>query len=165
MPDAVAVVLHTEHGAIVHTGDFKLDDTPIDGRTTDLDRLRELGDAGVALLLADSTNAERPGRTPSERTVGAALRDIVRQAQGRVIVTSFASHIHRIQQVIDAAAACGRIVSVVGRSMNRNLNIARNLGYATAPDDLLVKPRRLDEFMPHETLILCTGSQGSRVRR
>ena len=160
VPDAVAVVLHTDHGAIVHTGDFKLDDTPIDGRTTDLDRLRELGDSGVALLLADSTNAERPGRTPSERTVGAALRDIVRQAQGRVIVTSFASHIHRIQQVIDAAAACGRIVSVVGRSMNRNLNIARNLGYATAPDDLLVKPRRLDEFMPHETLILCTGSQG-----
>jgi ribonuclease J len=160
VPDAVAVVLHTEHGAIVHTGDFKLDDTPIDGRTTDLDRLRELGDAGVALLLADSTNAERPGRTPSERTVGAAVRDIVRQAPGRVIVTSFASHIHRIQQVIDAAAACGRIVSVVGRSMNRNLNIARNLGYATAPDDLLVKPRRLDEFMPHETLILCTGSQG-----
>ena len=160
VPDAVAVVLHTEHGAIVHTGDFKLDDTPIDGRTTDLGRLRELGDSGVALLLADSTNAERPGRTPSERTVGAALRDIVRQAQGRVIVTSFASHIHRIQQVIDTAAACGRIVSVVGRSMNRNLNIARNLGYATAPDDLLVKPRRLDEFMPHETLILCTGSQG-----
>src|SRR4249919_722525 len=152
VPDAVAVVLHTEHGAIVHTGDFKLDDTPIDGRTTDLDRLRELGDAGVALLMADSTNAERP--------VGSALRGIVRQSPGRVIVTSFASHIHRIQQVIDAASACGRIVSVIGRSMNRNLNIARNLGYATAPDDLLVKPRRLDEFMPHETLILCTGSQG-----
>jgi ribonuclease J len=160
VPDAVAVVLHTEHGAIVHTGDFKLDETPIDGRTTDLGRLRELGDAGVALLMADSTNAERPGRTPSERTVGAAIRDIVRQAPGRVIVTSFASHIHRIQQVIDAAAACGRIVAVIGRSMNRNLNIARNLGYATAPDDLLVKARRLDEFMPHETLILCTGSQG-----
>jgi ribonuclease J len=160
VPDAVAVVLHTEHGAIVHTGDFKLDETPIDGRTTDLDRLRELGDAGVALLMADSTNAERPGRTPSERTVGSALREIVRQSPGRVIVTSFASHIHRIQQVIDAASACGRIVSVIGRSMNRNLNIARNLGYATVPDDLLVKPRRLDEFMPHETLILCTGSQG-----
>jgi ribonuclease J len=160
VPDAVAVVLHTEHGAIVHTGDFKLDDTPIDGRTTDLDRLRELGDSGVALLMADSTNAERPGRTPSERTVGSALRDIVRQSSGRVIVTSFASHIHRIQQVIDAAAFCGRTVSVIGRSMNRNLNIARNLGYATVPDDLLVKPRRLDEFMPHETLILCTGSQG-----
>jgi len=153
-------VLHTAHGPIVHTGDFKLDETPIDGRTTDLDRLRELGDAGVALLLADSTNAERPGRTPSERTVGSALRDIVRTARGRVIVTSFASHIHRIQQVIDAAAAGGRAVSVIGRSMNRNLNIARNLGYATVPDDLLVKPRRLEEFMPHETLIICTGSQG-----
>jgi ribonuclease J len=160
VPDAVAVVLHTEHGPIVHTGDFKLDETPIDGRTTDLDRLRELGNAGVALLLADSTNAERPGRTPSERTVGSALRDIVRTARGRVIVTSFASHIHRIQQVIDAAAAGGRVVSVIGRSMNRNLNIARNLGYATVPDDLLVKPRRLEEFMPHETLIICTGSQG-----
>jgi ribonuclease J len=160
VPDAVAVVLHTDHGAIVHTGDFKLDETPIDGRTTDLDRLRELGDSGVALLMADSTNAERPGRTPSERTVGSALRDIVRQSPGRVIVTSFASHIHRIQQVIDAAAFGGRTVSVIGRSMNRNLNIARNLGYATVPDDLLVKPRRLDEFMPHETLIICTGSQG-----
>jgi ribonuclease J len=160
VPDAVSVVLHTEHGAIVHTGDFKLDETPIDGRTTDLGRLRTLGDAGVALLLADSTNAERPGRTPSERTVGSAIRDIVRNAPGRVIVTSFASHIHRIQQVIDAAAAGGRIVSVIGRSMNRNLNIARNLGYATVPDDLLVKARRLDEFMPHETLIICTGSQG-----
>jgi ribonuclease J len=160
VPDAVAIVLHTEHGAIVHTGDFKLDESPIDGRKTDLGRLRQLGDAGVALLLADSTNAERPGRTPSERTVGAAVRDIIRQAPGRVIVTSFASHIHRIQQVIDAAAASGRIVSVIGRSMNRNLNIARNLGYANVPDDLLVKARRLDEFMPHETLILCTGSQG-----
>jgi ribonuclease J len=160
VPDAVAVVLHTEHGAIVHTGDFKLDETPIDGRTTDLGRLRDIGEAGVALLLADSTNAERPGRTPSERTVGSAIRDIVRRAPGRVIVTSFASHIHRIQQVIDAAAAGGRIVSVIGRSMNRNLNIARNLGYATIPDDLLVKARRLDEFMPHETLIICTGSQG-----
>jgi ribonuclease J len=160
VPDAVAVVLHTDHGAIVHTGDFKLDETPIDGRTTDLQRLRELGDSGVALLLADSTYAERPGRAPSERAVGSAIRDIVREAPGRVIVTSFASHIHRIQQVIDAASACGRIVSVIGRSMNRNLNIARNLGYATVPDDLLVKPRRLDEFMPHETLIICTGSQG-----
>ena len=160
VPDAVAVVLHTEHGAIVHTGDFKLDETPIDGRTTDLGRLRDIGEAGVALLLADSTNAERPGRTPSERTVGSAIREIVRRAPGRVIVTSFASHIHRIQQVIDAAAAGGRIVSVIGRSMNRNLNIARNLGYATVPDDLLVKARRLDEFMPHETLIICTGSQG-----
>ncbi len=97
VPDAVAVVLHTDHGAIVHTGDFKLDPTPIDDRTTELDRLAELGRAGVALLMADSTNAERPGSTPSERTVGSSLRQIVREAPGRVIVTSFSSHIHRMQ--------------------------------------------------------------------
>jgi ribonuclease J len=160
VPDAVAVVLHTDHGAIVHTGDFKLDPTPIDDRTTQLDRLAELGRAGVALLMSDSTNAERPGSTPSERTVGASLRQIVREAPGRVIVTSFSSHIHRLQQVADAAAAAGRVVSVIGRSMSRNLNIARNLGYADVPDDLIVKPRRLDEFMHHEVVVMCTGSQG-----
>jgi ribonuclease J len=160
VPDAVAVVLHTEHGAIVHTGDFKLDATPIDGRTTDLERLRRLGQDGVALLMADSTNAERPGTTPSERTVGASLREIVRDAPGRVIVTTFSSHIHRLQQTIDAAVAAGRIVSVIGRSMNRNLNIARNLGYLQVPEDVLVRPRRLDEFMHHQTVVICTGSQG-----
>jgi ribonuclease J len=160
VPDAVAVVLHTEHGAIVHTGDFKLDPTPIDNRITDLDRLAGIGEQGVALLMADSTNAERPGATPSERTVGASLREVIRTAPGRVIVTSFSSHIHRLQQVIDAAAASGRVVSVIGRSMNRNLNIARNLGYADVPDDVLVKPRRLDEFMHHQIVVVCTGSQG-----
>ena len=160
VPDAVAVVLHTEHGAIVHTGDFKLDATPIDGRVTDLPRLAALGDAGVALLMADSTNAERPGHTASERTVGASLREIVRTAKGRVIVTSFSSHIHRLQQVIDASQANGRTVCVIGRSMIRNLNIARNLGYAKVADDGLIRAKRLDEFMPHELVIICTGSQG-----
>ena len=160
VPDAVAVALHTDHGTIVHTGDFKLDADPIDGRATDLARLGRLGDAGVAVLMADSTNAERPGVTPSERTVGVALREIVKQARGRVIVTSFSSHIHRIQQVIDAAVANHRVVCVVGRSMSRNLNIARNLGYATVPDDALIKPRRLEEFMPHQVVVICTGSQG-----
>jgi ribonuclease J len=160
VPDAVAVVLHTEYGAIVHTGDFKLDETPIDGRVTDLPRLAALGDAGVALLMADSTNAERPGHTASERTVGASLREIVRTAKGRVIVTSFSSHIHRLQQVIDAAQANGRTVCVIGRSMIRNLNIARNLGYAKVADDGLIRAKRLDEFMPHELVIICTGSQG-----
>ncbi len=160
VPDAVAVVLHTEFGALVHTGDFKLDETPIDDRKTELDRLTQLGDEGVALLMADSTNAERPGATPSERTVGASLRQIVANAPGRVIVTSFSSHIHRLQQVIDAAAGGGRVVSVIGRSMTRNLNIARNLGYADVPEDVLVKPRRLDEFMHHQIVVICTGSQG-----
>ena len=160
VPDAVAVVLHTEFGAIVHTGDFKLDDSPIDGRVTDLVRLGAIGDAGVALLMSDSTNAERPGHTASERTVGAALREIVRTAPGRVIVTSFSSHIHRLQQVIDAAEASGRTVCVIGRSMIRNLNIARNLGYAKVADDRIIRAKRLDEFMPHELVIICTGSQG-----
>ena len=160
VPDAVAVVLHTEFGAIVHTGDFKLDETPVDGRVTDLPRLAALGDRGVALLMADSTNSERPGHTPSERTVAASLRQIVREAPGRVIVTSFSSHIHRLQQVIDAAQASGRTVCVIGRSMIRNINIARNLGFATVADDGLIRAKRLDEFMPHELVIICTGSQG-----
>jgi ribonuclease J len=160
VPDAVAVVLHTEFGAIVHTGDFKLDDSPIDGRVTDLHRLGAIGDAGVALLMSDSTNAERPGHTASERTVGASLREIVRTAPGRVIVTSFSSHIHRLQQVIDAAQASGRTVCVIGRSMIRNLNIARNLGYANVADDRIIRAKRLDEFMPHELVIIYTGSQG-----
>jgi ribonuclease J len=160
VPDAVAVVLHTDFGPIVHTGDFKLDETPVDGRVTDLARLSALGDEGVALLMADSTNAERPGHTPSERTVAASLREIVRDARGRVIVTSFSSHIHRLQQVIDAAEACGRTVCVIGRSMIRNINIARNLGYANVRDDGLIRAKRLEEFMPHEIVIICTGSQG-----
>jgi ribonuclease J len=160
IPDAVAVVLHTEHGAIVHSGDFKLDMTPIDGRAADLERLQGLGDAGVALLMSDSTNAENPGRTPSEATVGPSLRKIIAEAHGRVIVTSFASQIHRIQQVIDAADYAGRKVCVIGRSMIRNLNISRNLGYAHVEDDLLIKPRVLDAHRPDEVVIICTGSQG-----
>ncbi len=160
VPDAVAVALHTPFGTIVHTGDYKLDATPIDGRPTDLERLRKLGDEGVALLMADSTNAEVPGHTASERTVGASMREIVRAAPGRVIVTTFSSHIHRVQQIVDAAVANGRVVGIVGRSMNRNFNIARNLGYAEVPDDVIVKPRRLDEFLHHQQVIICTGSQG-----
>ena len=143
IPDAVAVVLHTAHGPIIHTGDFKLDLTPVDGRPVDIERLRSLGDAGVALLMSDSTNAENPGTTPSEMTVGPCMREIIAKAPGRVIVTSFASQIHRLQQVIDAADANGRKVCVIGRSMVRNLNISRNLGYANVDDDILVKPKLL----------------------
>jgi ribonuclease J len=160
IPDAVAVVLHTEHGPIIHTGDFKVDMTPVDGRPIDIDRLRELGDAGVALLMADSTNAENPGTTPSEMTVGPSMRRIIGEARGRVIVTSFASQIHRLQQVIDAAPPNGRKVCVIGRSMVRNLNISRNLGYAEVDDEIMLKPRDLDSVLPHEVVVLCTGSQG-----
>ncbi|HEY0389792.1 MAG TPA: ribonuclease J [Gaiellales bacterium] len=160
IPDAVAVVLHTEHGPVVHTGDFKLDMTPVDGRPVDIERLRALGDEGVTLLMSDSTNAENPGTTPSEMTVGPSMRRIIGEAPGRVIVTSFASQIHRLQQVIDAAAANRRRVCVIGRSMVRNLNISRNLGYAEMDDDIMLKPRDLDSVLPHEVVVLCTGSQG-----
>ncbi|MGZ4480992.1 MAG: ribonuclease J [Gaiellales bacterium] len=160
IPDAVAVALHTSHGTIVHTGDFKLDLTPVDHRPADVAGLRRLGDAGVSLLMSDSTNAENPGTTPSEATVGPVMREIIRTAPGRVIVTSFASQIHRLQQVMDAAVANRRKVCVIGRSMVRNLNISRNLGYATIDEDLLIRPKALDGVLPHEVVILCTGSQG-----
>jgi ribonuclease J len=160
IPDAVGVVLETPHGTIVHTGDIKLDHTPIDGVRTELHRLAAVGERGVTLLLADSTNAERPGWTPSEQTVRENLERIIREAPARVIVTSFASHIHRLQEVVDAAEAAERKLCVIGRSMTRNLNIARNLGYAHAADGLLVKPPALAELPPDEIVILCTGSQG-----
>src|SRR5207248_2963852 len=120
----------------------------------------ELGNRGVDLLLGDSTNAERPGFTPSERVVGEAFRQIIPQRTGRIIVSSFASNVHRMQQAIDVAVQVGRKVSIVGRSMRKNANIARNLGYMEVADDVLVRPADLDEFQPHEVLILCTGSQG-----
>ncbi|MBD0318284.1 MAG: ribonuclease J [Thermoleophilia bacterium] len=160
IPDAVAVVLDTPAGRIVHTGDYKIDHTPVDGFRTDVGRLAQLGNEGVDLLLGDSTNAERPGVTPSERTVGEAFRHIVPGVEGRVLVASFASNVHRVQQAIDVAIETGRRVSLVGRSLRKNVNIARNLGYVDVPDDLLVKPTELEELRPEETMIICTGSQG-----
>jgi ribonuclease J len=160
IPDAVAVVLETPAGRIVHTGDYKLDHTPIDGLRTDVGRLAELGNEGVDLVLGDSTNAERPGMTPSERVVGEAFRQIIPLRTGRVLVSSFASNVHRMQQAVDVAVTVGRKVCVVGRSMRKNVNIARNLGYMDVPDGVLVRPADLDELAPHEQMILCTGSQG-----
>jgi ribonuclease J len=160
VPDCVAVVLETPAGRIVHTGDYKLDHTPVDGLKTDVGRLAELGNDGVDLLLGDSTNAERPGMTPSERVVGEAFRQIIPLRQGRVLVSSFASNVHRMQQAIDVAVSVGRKVCVVGRSMRKNVNIARNLGYMDVPEGILVRPPDLDDLLPHEQMILCTGSQG-----
>jgi ribonuclease J len=160
VPDAVGVAIETSAGRLFHTGDWKLDHTPVDGLRTDVGKLAELGNRGVDLLLGDSTNAERPGFTRSERVVGEAFRQIIPAKQGRVLVSSFASNIHRMQQAIDVAVEVGRSVSVIGRSMRKNLNIARNLGYIEAPDDLLVRPADLDELPPEQQLILCTGSQG-----
>jgi ribonuclease J len=160
IPDSVAVVLETPAGRIVHTGDYKIDHTPVDGLKTDVGRLARLGNDGVDLLLGDSTNAERHGMTLSERVVGEAFRQIVPLRQGRVLVSSFASNVHRMQQAIDVAVSVGRKVCVVGRSMRKNVNIARNLGYMEVPDDVLVRPPDLEELPPHEQMILCTGSQG-----
>jgi ribonuclease J len=160
VPDAVAVVLETEAGRVLHTGDWKLDHTPVDGLRTDVGRLAEIGNRGVDLLLADSTNAERPGVTGSERLVGEAFRQIIPQRTGRILVASFASNVHRMQQATDVAVEVGRKVCVVGRSMRKNLNIARNLGYIDMPDDVLIRPVELDEYEPSQVLILCTGSQG-----
>jgi ribonuclease J len=160
IPDAVAIVLTSEAGRVVHTGDYKIDHTPVDGLKTDVGRLAEIGNRGVDLLLGDSTNAERPGITPSERVVGEAFRQIIPACTGRVLVASFASNIHRMQQAIDVATHVGRRVAVVGRSMRKNINIARNLGYIDVPEGVLLRPQELVEFPPDEQLILCTGSQG-----
>jgi ribonuclease J len=160
IPDSVAVVLETPGGRIVHTGDYKIDHTPVDGFRTDLGRLADLGNRGVDVLLGDSTNAERPGVTPSEKTVGEVFRQIIPQREGRVLIASFASNVHRVQQAIDVALESRRRVCLVGRSLRKNVNIARNLGYIDVPDHLLVKPDELPELHPSETMILCTGSQG-----
>jgi ribonuclease J len=160
VPDTVAIVLECAAGRVIHTGDYKLDHTPVDGLKTDVGRLAEIGNRGVDLILGDSTNAERPGVTGSERLVGEAFRHIIPTREGRILVACFASNVHRMQQAVDVAVEAGRKVCVVGRSMRKNLNIARNLGYLEAPEETIIRPSELDELAPHEVLILCTGSQG-----
>ena len=160
IPDSVAIVIDTPAGRVLHTGDWKLDHTPVDGLKTDVGLLAELGNEGVDLMLGDSTNAERPGMTGSERLVGEAFRTIIPLRQGRIIVASFASNIHRMQQAAEVAIAHGRKVAVVGRSMRKNMNIARNLGYVELPEDAIVSPKEAMELPRDEVLILCTGSQG-----
>src|SRR5437879_861941 len=151
VPDNVAVVLEAAGLRVLHTSDYKLDHTPVDGLRTDVGKLAEIGNRGVDLLLGDSTNAERPGFTGSERLVGEAFRQIIPGCQGRVLVATFASNVHRMQQAIDVAAQVGRKVAVVGRSMRKNFNISRNLGYIQVPgDDLVIRPNELDEYQPHE---------------
>jgi ribonuclease J len=160
IPDSAAVVLETPGGRCVHTGDYKLDHTPVDGQRTDVGRLAEIGSQGVDLLLGDSTNAERAGVTQSERVVGEAFRQIFPQRTGRIIVASFASNIHRMQQAAEVAIAHGRKVAVVGRSARKNMNIARNLGYVNLPEEAFISPKEAMDRLPHEVLVLCTGSQG-----
>jgi ribonuclease J len=160
IPDSVALVIETGAGRVVHTGDWKLDHTPVDGLRTDVGKLAEIGNRGVDLLLGDSTNAERPGSTGSERLVGEAFRTLFPLRTGRILVASFASNIHRMQQAADVAIECGRTITVVGRSMRKNLNIARNLGYVDIPENAILSPGEAAELPPHKVLALCTGSQG-----
>ena len=160
IPDSAAVVLDTPGGRCVHTGDYKLDHTPVDGQRTDVGRLAELGSLGVDLLLGDSTNAERAGVTQSERVVGEAFRQIFPSRTGRILISSFASNLHRMQQAADVGVDCGRKVAFVGRSMRKNANIARSLGYMDVPDDAIRSPKELAELPRDQQLIVCTGSQG-----
>lgn len=160
IPDGVALAFRTPEGMIVHTGDFKLDQSPLDGRPTDLAHFARLGDEGVDLLLADSTGAESPGHVQPERTIGATIRQHVMEAEGLVVVASFASHVHRIQQVLDAAIAVGRRPVFVGRSMVRNMAIAGELGYLDFDADLAVDPNDVDRYDRSELIVISTGSQG-----
>jgi ribonuclease J len=168
IPDARGVILGTELGKVLMTGDYKFDQTPVDGQPADISRLAELGREGLLLLCGDSTNADRPGVAPSESSVGPALLETFGACEGRIIVTSFASNIHRVQQVIDAAVALDRRVALVGRSMRKNFNIASNLGIAEAPPGLFIQPREIEDFPDEKVVVISTGSQGeplSALRR
>jgi ribonuclease J len=160
IPDSMAIVIETEAGRVLHTGDWKLDHTPVDGLKTDVGALAEVGNRGVDLLLGDSTNAERPGMTGSERLVGEAFRQLIPLRTGRIVVASFASNMHRVQQAAEVAISHGRKVAVVGRSMRKNMNIARSLGYVDLPEDAVVSPKEAMELPRDRVIVLCTGSQG-----
>jgi ribonuclease J len=160
IPDAAGIILHTIAGKLVHTGDFKLDHTPVMGQHTDLNRLAEVGNEGVALLCSDSTYAEVPGYTPSEQAVGESLDFVMSQAEGRVIVATFASLISRVQQVVDAATRHGRKVYVTGRSMIDNVNMALDLDYLNDPESVISRIEDMRNQPPNKIVIMSTGSQG-----
>ncbi|HEY2653851.1 MAG TPA: ribonuclease J [Solirubrobacteraceae bacterium] len=168
IPDSCAVVIGTELGRVVLTGDYKFDQTPVDGVPADVSRLAELGSEGVLLLFGDSTNADRAGFSPSESGVGRQLEEVFSRVEGRIIVTSFASNIHRVQQVVDAAAALGRKVALVGRSMRKNVNIGRSLGHIEFPEGILIQPQEVEDWRDEKVVVISTGSQGeplSALRR
>jgi len=168
IPDACGVALTTELGTVLFTGDYKFDQTPVGGAPADMSRLAELGREGLLLLCGDSTNADRPGMSMSESLVGPNLERVFHRCKGRIVVTCFASNIHRVQQVIDAAAQLGRKVALVGRSMRKNINIGRALGHIHVPDGMLIGLREVDQFPPEKVVIVSTGSQGeplSALRR
>ena len=161
--DSVAFAIHTDMGVVVHTGDFKIDSTPIDGEVIDLGRFGELGREGVLALLADSTNVERPGYTPSEKTVGHTFERLFSGCKERIIVTTFASNVHRIQQVINAAAANNRKVAVSGRSMENIMKVSTELGYMKVPKGVLTDLNKIKSLPKERQVIVTTGSQGEEM--
>jgi ribonuclease J len=160
IPDALAVAIRTEAGVVLHTGDFKMDQLPLDGRLTDLGGFARLGSDGVDLLMADSTNAEVPGIVTPERDIAPVLSDVFASARQRIIVACFSSHVHRVQQVLDTAVAHGRKVAFVGRSMVRNMGVARDLGYLHVPGGLVVDLKEAEQMPPSSIVLVSTGSQG-----
>lgn len=160
IPDAVSIAINTPIGTIIHTGDFKIDHTPVDGQVTQFNKFAEYGDRGVLALLADSTNAERPGFTPSEKMVGQTFDDEFRYAKHRIIIATFSSNVHRIQQVVDTAVKYDRKVAVIGRSMVNVVSIAKELGYLKAPDGVLIDIDDAHNYIPEKIVIITTGSQG-----
>src|SRR5947209_2065282 len=160
IPDTCTLVIRSSAGTVVHTGDFKFDQTPVDGRVSDMGALARAGDEGVLALVCDSTNIDKPGHVRSERVVGDALDAVFHEAQGRVIVACFASNINRVQQVINVAARYGRKVAAAGRSMERNIDIARELGYLTVQDGVMIRLEQIGEFPDNEIAVVTTGSQG-----
>src|SRR3954462_14857298 len=160
IPDALAVAVRTSAGTVLHTGDFKMDQLPLDGRITDLRAYARLGETGVDLFMVDSTNAEVPGFVAQERGIGPVLDQVFADSTKRIIVASFASHVHRVQQVLDAAYAHNRRVALVGRSMVRNMGIASDLGYLTIPDGVLIDLKQVETLPDDEIVLMCTGSQG-----
>ena len=160
IPDALAVVIRTAGGSVLHTGDFKMDQLPLDNRLTDLRAFARIGEEGLDLFMADSTNADVPGFTPLEKDIGPVIDDVISRTPGKVIVASFSSHVHRVQQVLNAAAAHNRKVALVGRSMVRNMQIASDLGYLEAPTDIFIDFKDANSIPENEIVYMCTGSQG-----
>ena len=160
IPDALAVVIKTKAGTVLHTGDFKMDQLPLDNRLTDLRAFAKLGEEGLDLFLVDSTNADVPGFTPLEKDIGPVIDEVIARTPNKVVVASFSSHVHRVQQVLNAAAAHGRKVALVGRSMIRNMQIAEDLGYLKAPEGIFIELKDAASIPPAEIVYMCTGSQG-----
>ncbi|WP_046176018.1 ribonuclease J [Domibacillus indicus] len=160
IPDCLGVAFHTPEGTVVHTGDFKFDLTPVNDQYPDIHKMAELGKNGVLALLSESTNAERPGFTPSEKLVGTHLQEAFNKAEGRVFVSTFASNVHRVQQVVDAAAKTNRKIVLLGRSMVNVVSVAMELGYLTISEDMLIDATEINDWAPEKIAVLCTGSQG-----